>query len=103
MKKWKIAVGACPPRIIYSNIITANTAEEAVRKFMDEEKESRQTVKEIQINSLKMNLKHKLITQEEFEDRMKALEALDTPEEERFEELLKRTKEHIPQPKKKKE
>lgn len=35
-KKYKIAVGLCPPDIIYTNIIKANDEREAVLKFFKE-------------------------------------------------------------------
>ncbi len=36
MKKYKIAVGICGPTILYSNVIKAHSAEEAVDKFIAE-------------------------------------------------------------------
>ena len=34
MRKWKIAVGICGPTILYSNVIKAKSAEEAVDKYI---------------------------------------------------------------------
>lgn len=36
MKKYKIALGACGPQILRTNIIKAHTPEEAVRKYLEE-------------------------------------------------------------------
>ena len=38
MKKYKIALGACGPQILCTNIIKAHSAEEAVRKYLEETK-----------------------------------------------------------------
>lgn len=36
MKKWKICVGICGPTLLWTNVIKANSEEEAVRKYLTE-------------------------------------------------------------------
>ncbi len=36
MKKWKICVGICGPTLLWTNVIKAYTAEEAVKKYLEE-------------------------------------------------------------------
>lgn len=37
MKKWKIAVGVCGGRVLYTNIIKAHSPEEAAKKYLEED------------------------------------------------------------------
>ena len=118
MKKWKIALGACGPEIMYSNVIKAPTKEEAVRIYMEAEKEAEpehrklmEFIKEIQVKDHQYMLDHGQITQEQFDAFLAEWDEPAEPtdpeekrlaEEAKYQQLLKQTFEHIPKPRKKK-
>ena len=99
-------------------MINAPTKEDAVRMFMEAEKEAEpehrklnEMIKEIQVKDHEYMLEHGQITQEQFDDFLAQWDEPEAPtdpeeirlaDEARFQQLLKQTFEHIPKPRKKK-